>query len=67
MQAALALADRATPVEQALIRALPARYPQRNSIEDQSGWDKDYSKAMRKVFAISAAISMSHASSPKRS
>ncbi len=51
MQAALALADRATPVEQALIRALPARYPQRDAIEDQSGWDRDYSKAMRKVFA----------------
>jgi tetratricopeptide (TPR) repeat protein len=51
MQAALALADRVTPVEQALIRALPARYPQRDAIEDQSGWDKDYSKAMRKVFA----------------
>ena len=36
MQAALTLADRATPVEQALIRALPARYPQREPIEDQS-------------------------------
>ena len=51
MQAALTLADRATPVEQALIRALPARYPQREPIEDQSGWDKAYTKAMRKVFA----------------
>ena len=51
MQAALTLADRATPVEQALIRALPARYPQREPIEDQSEWDKAYTKAMRKVFA----------------
>jgi tetratricopeptide (TPR) repeat protein len=51
MQAALALASRATPVEQALIRALPARYPQREPIEDQSGWDKAYTKAMRAVFA----------------
>jgi tetratricopeptide (TPR) repeat protein len=51
MQAALTLADRATPVEQALIRALPARYPQREPIEDQSEWDKAYTKVMRKVFA----------------
>jgi tetratricopeptide (TPR) repeat protein len=51
MQAALSLADRATPVERALIHALPARYPQREPIEDQSGWDKAYTKAMRKVFA----------------
>jgi tetratricopeptide (TPR) repeat protein len=51
MQAALTLADRATPVEQALIRALPARYPQRQPIEDQSEWDKAYTKVMRKVFA----------------
>ena len=29
----------ASPVEQALIRALPARYPQREPIEDQSAWD----------------------------
>jgi tetratricopeptide (TPR) repeat protein len=50
MQAALACVDRATPVEQALIRALPARYPQRDPIEDQSGWDKAYTKAMRAVF-----------------
>src|SRR6476659_3183814 len=50
MQAALTLADRATPVEQALIRALPARYPQREPIEDQSDWDKAYTREMRKVF-----------------
>ncbi len=50
MQAALACADRATPVEQALIRALPARYPQRDPIDDQSDWDKAYTKAMRAVF-----------------
>ncbi|MCW5747214.1 MAG: tetratricopeptide repeat protein [Alphaproteobacteria bacterium] len=50
MQAALALADGATPVEQALIRALPVRYPQREPIEDQSGWDKAYTNAMRKVY-----------------
>ena len=68
MQAALALADGATPVEQALIHALPARYPQREPIEDQSPWDKAYTDAMRKVFAhLSATISTSRASSPRRS
>jgi tetratricopeptide (TPR) repeat protein len=51
MKAALTLADRATPVEQALIRALPARYPQREPIEDQSGWDKAFTREMRKLFA----------------
>src|SRR5262245_41458602 len=50
MQQALACADGATPVEQALIRALPARYPQREPIEDMSGWNKDFTKAMRRVF-----------------
>ncbi|MFI5002355.1 MAG: tetratricopeptide repeat protein [Reyranellales bacterium] len=51
LQAALKLADKASPVEQALIRALPARYPQRTPIDDQSGWDKAFTKEMRKVFA----------------
>jgi tetratricopeptide (TPR) repeat protein len=50
MQGALARADRASPVEQALIRALPARYPQRDAIEDQSPWDAAYADAMRRVF-----------------
>ena len=36
--------SRATPVEQALIRALPARYPQREPIEDQSDWDKAFTQ-----------------------
>jgi len=51
MQAALALAGKATPVEQALIRALPARYPQRTPIEDQTDWDKAFTRQMRTVFA----------------
>ncbi len=51
MQQALKRADQATPIEQALIRALPARYPQRDPIEDQSDWDRGYTKAMRVVFA----------------
>ena len=50
MQSALAHAGTASPVEQALIRALPARYPQREAIDDMSAWDKAYTKAMRKVF-----------------
>src|SRR5215472_14416673 len=50
MQSALARVDRASPVEQALIRALPARYPQREAIEDQSPWDAAYADAMRRVF-----------------
>jgi len=55
MQLALAHAGNATPVEQALIRALPARYPQRETIEDQSGWDRAYTKAMRAVFEVNKA------------
>jgi len=50
MQGALARAGGASPVEQALIRALPARYPQREPIEDQSPWDAAYADAMREVF-----------------
>src|SRR5262245_36475295 len=50
MQGALARVDRAGPVEQALIRALLARYPQRETIEDQSPWNAAYADAMRRVF-----------------
>jgi tetratricopeptide (TPR) repeat protein len=50
MQGALARTERASPVEQALIRALPARYPQREAIEDQAPWDAAYADAMRSVF-----------------
>jgi tetratricopeptide (TPR) repeat protein len=50
MQGALARAGRASPVEQALIRALPARYPQREAIENQAPWDAAYADAMRRVF-----------------
>ncbi len=48
-QAALSHAEGTTDVEQALIGALPARYPQRDPIEDQSGWNDDYADAMRAV------------------
>ena len=50
MQGALARAGSASPVERALIRALPARYPQREAIEDQAPWDAAYADAMREVF-----------------
>lgn len=50
MQRALAHAGSATPLEQALIRALPTRYPQREPIEDQSAWDAAFADAMRAVF-----------------
>lgn len=51
MQAALAHAHRASPVERAMIEALPARYPQREAIDDMAPWDKAYTRAMRGVFA----------------
>jgi tetratricopeptide (TPR) repeat protein len=51
MQAALAHARKATPVERAMIEALPARYPQREAIEDMTPWDKAYTREMRKLFA----------------
>jgi tetratricopeptide (TPR) repeat protein len=51
MLAARAHAHKASPVERAMIEALPARYPQRETIEDMSPWDKAYTKEMRKVFA----------------
>jgi tetratricopeptide (TPR) repeat protein len=50
MQVALAHAGKASPVERAMIEALPARYPQREAIEDMSPWDKAYTKEMRKIF-----------------
>jgi tetratricopeptide (TPR) repeat protein len=50
LQGALARIERASPVKQALIRALPARYPQREAVEDQAPWDAAYADAMRSVF-----------------
>jgi tetratricopeptide (TPR) repeat protein len=51
MQAALSNADGVSAIEADLIRALPVRYPQREAVEDQSAWDKAFTKAMRPVFA----------------
>lgn len=48
---ALALIDTCTPVEQALIHALPARYPQRDPIADMHQWDYAFADAMRAAFA----------------
>lgn len=50
-QEAIARAGRASPVEQALIGALPVRYPQREPIDDQSAWNIAYTDAMRTIFA----------------
>ena len=46
-RAALALGDRVTAPERALIEALPARYPQRDPIDDQRPWNDAFADAMR--------------------
>jgi tetratricopeptide (TPR) repeat protein len=48
-RAALALSDRVTAPERALIEALPARYPQRDPIDDQRPWNDAFADAMRLV------------------
>ena len=50
-QSALALADHVSPAEAALIRALPARYPQRGLADDMHQWDYDFADVMRAAFA----------------
>ena len=45
--AALALAPSVSAPERALIEALPARYPQREPIEDQRPWNNAFADAMR--------------------
>ncbi|MFF9803621.1 hypothetical protein ACF1G5_00560 [Streptomyces coeruleorubidus] len=45
-------AVRATPVEQALIGALRARYPQSEAVEDCSVWNEPYADAMRAVYEL---------------
>ncbi|MFE1796750.1 hypothetical protein ACFW9L_11355 [Streptomyces sp. NPDC059517] len=42
----------ATPVEQALIGALRARYPQAKAVEDCSVWNEPYADSMRAVYAL---------------
>ena len=48
-RAALALADKVSPPERALIEALPARYPQREPIKKQEPWNIDFAAAMKKA------------------
>jgi tetratricopeptide (TPR) repeat protein len=48
-RAALALAGGVTAPERALIEALPARYPQRDPIDDQRAWNDAFADAMRLV------------------
>ncbi len=48
-RAAFALAGGVTSPERALIEALPARYPQRDPIEDQRPWNDAFADAMRLV------------------
>ncbi|MEM7321315.1 MAG: tetratricopeptide repeat protein, partial [Pseudomonadota bacterium] len=52
-QNALATVAGCGDVETTLIRALPARYPQRDlaDIETMHGWNHDFADAMRKAFA----------------
>ncbi len=49
-QAALALADKVTSPERALIEALTARYPQREPIEKQKPWNDNFAVAMKKAY-----------------
>jgi tetratricopeptide (TPR) repeat protein len=49
MKLALSHMDGVSAVEQALIKALPARYPQREPIDDLMPWNKDFTRAMRGV------------------
>ncbi|MFN3250539.1 tetratricopeptide repeat protein [Roseibium album] len=46
-----ACAGNLSPVERELAEALTARYPQREPIEDQRRWDRDFADAMRRVHA----------------
>ncbi|UKZ65775.1 uncharacterized protein TrAtP1_006967 [Trichoderma atroviride] len=43
---ALELVGKASPVEEALIRGLVARFPQRTPTDDYSGWNRAYADAM---------------------
>ncbi len=49
IEAAASLKDKLTPVERALIEAIPARYPSSSDIEDFSPWNDAFADAMRKV------------------
>ncbi|WP_146345408.1 hypothetical protein [Falsiphaeobacter marinintestinus] len=48
---ALARVETCTPAEQALIRAVQARYPQTEIVDDMHPWNHDFADAMRAAFA----------------
>ena len=48
-RAALSLVGDVTAAERALIEALPARYPQRDPVDDQRPWNDAFAAAMRAV------------------
>lgn len=50
-QKALDCVDGCSAVEQALIRALPARYPQRDIVDDMHAWNHAFADAMRAAFS----------------
>lgn len=51
IEAASSLIDRLTPIERALIEAIPARYPETSDVEEFSPWNDAFADAMRKVHA----------------
>jgi tetratricopeptide (TPR) repeat protein len=51
IDAAASMKDRLTPVERALIEAIPARYPASSDVEDFSPWNDAFAEAMRRVHA----------------
>lgn len=51
MQQALKLVHRASPVEQALVRALATRHPQAAPSDDLSAWDQQYARSMEEVYS----------------
>ncbi|MEM7464036.1 MAG: tetratricopeptide repeat protein [Pseudomonadota bacterium] len=51
IEAASGLMDTVTPIERALIEAIPKRYPEDASIEEFAPWNDAYADAMRKVHA----------------
>jgi len=50
--AASRLAGRVTSRERALIEALSARYPQRDTVDDQSPWNDAFASAMREAYLL---------------
>ncbi len=49
LQSALKHVAKISPVEQAMIRALEARYQDRTALEDMAPWDQAYTNEMRKI------------------